>query len=1166
MAPEDDKTKFQYNNIQSMHNTVYKITKLVSLAPILVYFSISLFALRELLFAPGFPTWGDNLVPINSFQWVEEVHRNSFLWDPTQLAGRPFISVSEIISIFARLPFLFIAGIPESALKLFLIFAFTLPGMGMYFLSYSQNKKKLGSFLAGFFFMINPWTVDRLISGHIDMLIGYGIIPIVFTLVYLSTRDRMISKMSLLAGLVGSVASIQLHMFYLLIIILIIYGLFSFFAELRKKDINLSQLQLFKFSFRYKFAPSLIAVTIMLVANSYWIIPLTLSPIQLSSHFPPEEATFVLSREGSIANGYMMSTYWMRYLDHTAHQILNPTFYNFWFVLSILLLFITIASIFFYKSPLAIFFAFLLAIGIFLSKGTSPPFGAVYLFLYNHFPLFFAFRDPSKWVVLTAFSYSYLLGNLVNHLTPKMLSMNLIERKNYILLLVPTLRKNLFSKNFLIVLVSFLLVGNFVFPFFIDGSYGGNVRLVNFPKEYTDLSNWLLTQKQDNRIALFPPDFQIRYDWAPYGITDPIYTYPSKPMVALKDFEYATKDNLMAWWLYHTLYNNNTKYAGKLFGLMGVKDLIIRQDAHPDSYKGGLMDFSNKTVNNYIDKQVGLGLVYKKGNISIYQNQYVLPHIYGVNNLTLAIGNRNILNSLAYMNYSFPKYPIVFINDLMEDQLTKLLPFFRYIIIDVNEYNDLFFFFANEDNSNTVKNLDDYVANKQDSSSNWISSDFTPAIYPHIFDSQLEKFAFTSGKANLTLPIELHSNGKYVVWTKIFKDKDVAKLVLKIDNYYVFITGANNNYDKSSNSGFKWVKLGTINSNRGRHLVELQSQGINAVSRIAFIPQQNVETISSKTNSFLKQNSGKVIYLSEGENLIFSNNSNIKKVDFRASNGYALESINGKAFLTLNIPTNGDYIFGALLNKESNKATVNLLINDKYLASPDHNLDYNLSRNTNDNNKNNNHNFVYFQSNKVHLNQGINNLTVDMRQGILLDQLIVFPSKLLADNGFQLNSGPWNMEQQQHFSKTSGGNKFVVKNTNEAAKNQKQLIPSNKNNASNIVSNLSSFDRLNFKEENPVKYDISDVAFPIIIFLESKNSGWRMIAGETKGQDYSFPVWSYANMFIADKRDNSVIEYTPEIYYNIGVTISISCVLLVVATILISTRKLKYRCCYRNSC
>ena len=68
------------------------------------------------------------------------------------------------------------------------------------------------------------------------------------------------------------------------------------------------------------------------------------------------------------------------------------------------------------KDRRVLYFAFLALVGIFLTKFFYPPFPGVYEWLYNNFPGFNAFREPSKFPFLIYMPYAVLLGCLVGHL------------------------------------------------------------------------------------------------------------------------------------------------------------------------------------------------------------------------------------------------------------------------------------------------------------------------------------------------------------------------------------------------------------------------------------------------------------------------------------------------------------------------------------------------------------------------------------------------------------------------------------------------------------------------------------------------------------------------------------------------------------------------------
>ena len=62
-----------------------------------------------------------------------------------------------------------------------------------------------------------------------------------------------------------------------------------------------------------------------------------------------------------------------------------------------------------HQRSIILFFALLGLIGAFLAKGANDPFGFLYIWLFEHVPGFVMFRDPTKWYLLIALSYSVLI-------------------------------------------------------------------------------------------------------------------------------------------------------------------------------------------------------------------------------------------------------------------------------------------------------------------------------------------------------------------------------------------------------------------------------------------------------------------------------------------------------------------------------------------------------------------------------------------------------------------------------------------------------------------------------------------------------------------------------------------------------------------------------------
>ncbi len=133
------------------------------------------------------------------------------------------------------------------------------------------------------------------------------------------------------------------------------------------------------------------------------------------------------------------------------------------------------------------FFALLALIGTFLAKGAQEPFGRVYVWIFEHIPGFVMFRDPTKWYVLIAISYSVLIPFTLKQLVE--------------------LRMR--SKTLLITLFIFFWL--FTIREAVLGKLGGTFVAHTVPQEYRDLERFLQAQPNFARTLWVPRQQRFSY-------------------------------------------------------------------------------------------------------------------------------------------------------------------------------------------------------------------------------------------------------------------------------------------------------------------------------------------------------------------------------------------------------------------------------------------------------------------------------------------------------------------------------------------------------------------------------------------------------------------------------------------------------------------------------
>ncbi len=189
------------------------------------------------------------------------------------------------------------------------------------------------------------------------------------------------------------------------------------------------------------------------------------------------------------------SLFWTWYWDLIASMSLHQPWWNFtsWIevftkfstnpILFLYPLFFIISLFYLFKEKLDknnksifIIFLFILLIWIFLGKMTALPFWFVYEWLYDNFPFFNAFREPTKFYILIAISYSIIIWLWVNYLK--------------------------WNKK---IIVSVLFIILWLYNLWIQRVY--NTQLLvwkKFPEEYIYINNYINNDKNFWRILAVP--------------------------------------------------------------------------------------------------------------------------------------------------------------------------------------------------------------------------------------------------------------------------------------------------------------------------------------------------------------------------------------------------------------------------------------------------------------------------------------------------------------------------------------------------------------------------------------------------------------------------------------------------------------------------------------
>ena len=348
-------------------------------------------------------------------------------------------------------------------------------------------------FLMPLIYLLNSYILMIIGGGQISIALSYAISPLVIALFMRNIR-RTNLILSIISGLILALQlAFEPRIAALTVVVVIFYSFIEFrFAVLK-------YLQAF-----------LIPLIVVAGVHFYWILPMLL-----------------LRREAYSAG--LSSSDWLSFLSFAKFEnslsLLHPNWpENIFGKISFMRWEFLIIPIIAYASLLftgrtrratnkerittdnILLFAVLGLLGAFLAKGSNPPLGEVYLWLFKNFPGMSMFRDPTKFYILVALSYSVLIPFSVSQMytwinskfkSPAFAKATAGKQKSK----VQSKIQNYLAPIVVLVVISYWLF--LIRPAWL-GQLGGTFKGREVPQEYAELKNFLVSQPEFFRTFWLP--------------------------------------------------------------------------------------------------------------------------------------------------------------------------------------------------------------------------------------------------------------------------------------------------------------------------------------------------------------------------------------------------------------------------------------------------------------------------------------------------------------------------------------------------------------------------------------------------------------------------------------------------------------------------------------
>lgn len=334
-----------------------------------------------------------------------------------------------------------------------------------WYLGYALTKRQLVGVVLAIIYPLSTFVIVGIQGGQLTITLAYALAPLAIGLLYrLLTESK--PKLALWLGIVMVLQAVyDIRIAYLTIGAIVLMLLYNqvFVQKTGRMQKNL-----------LKQLGTVVVTGILL--SSYWLIHLVIKPSGAASPLPAGYNNVSWAHALSyvtLPNAYATTHVWWPWSEG-AQLPIQPLFYG-------VIILAVVGLTTWRRNRFLPYFFGLFLIGVFLAKGTNPPVGMAYDWLFQHIPGFSLFRDPAKFFTLVMLGVAPVAAvgalTIVEHVRPR------------------------FRWLAIAAVVIILLAPQYSIFF---GSRHGTFVTKTLPPEYQRLADWETAQTQWGRVLWIP--------------------------------------------------------------------------------------------------------------------------------------------------------------------------------------------------------------------------------------------------------------------------------------------------------------------------------------------------------------------------------------------------------------------------------------------------------------------------------------------------------------------------------------------------------------------------------------------------------------------------------------------------------------------------------------
>lgn len=609
----------------------------------------------------------------------------------------------------------------------------------MYYFTHILFRRRIVSFFSSLLYALNTYILHITAGGILSIGMTYALAPLILAFFIKGLKENRLRNSIFCGFLLALSISYEPRGAYLTIGALFIFFIWYVGEELLVK--RLKSLRNIMISFIYL----IIALTIPVILHFYWLLPSLLVQVpSLPSGYELAGGATALSHMRLNHAATLYVPFWP--LGTLEFQQVRPLFF-------LIPLLVGLAIVLRPKDKRVILLTILAILSVFLVKGSNPPFGGVYIWLFKHFPGFNMFRDPGKFYSLVSLAYAPLLGVTIDSLA------SVFKREAG---RVKKFRPSLFRIIFLLSALCFLLY--LVFPA-MTGRLYGTFHAHRVSPEYQTIEKFIKSQ---------PPHF--RTLWRPLKGRYTFYSqqYPVFPSI---------DPGLSLRFFLSDMHNpgafKGTRYIAKILGLLNIKYCILPQEKYAYEIFG--KDLNKDFFLSTFQKQIGLKKIDIGENIDIFENEYYAPRFFATPHSALVIGSRQALFELASLDSMNFSNWVLFFADGLKEESRKVLNNTEAIVFYNRHMDDLVVNLVDKD-----YRVDLYkyaIRNDDPTKGKWrkihpAPSDVYGTRYGEITQSS-GPVIYAFNHAEIIVPVDITTGGTYETWFRRGTGPKNGKLTVK---------------------------------------------------------------------------------------------------------------------------------------------------------------------------------------------------------------------------------------------------------------------------------------------------------------------------------------------------------------------------------------------------